>query len=151
MAERFPEQPVLAVNGMERAVPPLGPATTLAEAAVLFGDAAVDLLPVMEGERLVGALSLRDLAMGCCGSGVEPTTATVGTVMDVEPLRLSAQTGAAEALDTMHARGAAAALIVRGRDELAGVVSIHGLHRLLRSPPEGPTPEYVRRVRGEQP
>lgn len=142
---------MLAVNGMEMAVPVVEPANTLAQAAALFADSAADLLPVMEGDRLVGALSLRDLVVGGCGSTSDPATTPVRSIMDAEPLRFSSETGAAEALDAMHARDVAAALIVKEPGELAGVVSVHGLHRLLRSPPEGPTPEYVRRVRGEQP
>lgn len=149
MAERISDQPLLAANAMWTEFAPLTADATLVDAGNRLAAAEAELLPVMDGGRLLGAVSARELAVAGCGAGLDPAATPVTEVMKQEPLWFTPDTPAAEALAQLHRRQLPAALVKQGHDEVVGVVSVHRLYGLLAAPPEGPLPDAVRRVRGE--
>ena len=139
-----------------RNAPPLAPGATLQEAAAALGAAGLAVLPVMVGDRLVGTLSDRDLALGGCGGGLDPTHARVSAILGPVPGPGAAlcpgDTSLRDALRLMGEQGRAALVVVDGDGRVAGVVSLAGLldllGGLLPEEAEGPEPDSVRRVRG---
>jgi CBS domain-containing protein len=59
----------------------IGPKATMAEAARQMEALDVGVLPVCDGERLVGMLTDRDLRVGATAAGRNPSTSAVGEVM----------------------------------------------------------------------
>ena len=88
-----------------RNVTSIAPTSTLQEAATAMGAAAVGILPVVEGLRLVGTLSERDVAVKGCGGGLDPTTARVSEVFDSDPVACPQDADLESALKLMRRRG----------------------------------------------
>lgn len=65
---------------MTAAVRTITPSSTIREAARAMGDIDAGMLPVQEGDRLVGAVTDRDIALRAIAIGKGPDT-TVGEVM----------------------------------------------------------------------
>jgi CBS domain-containing protein len=87
-----------------RGCPPLvGPATTLAEAARRMRQQDVGSVLVVEGGRLVGILTARDV-LRAVAHGVSPGAVAVGRWMTADPVTVTASTtlDAAETLMTAY-------------------------------------------------
>jgi len=69
---------------MTRQVTVVQPNTTIAEAADLMKSLDVGLLPVCEGERLVGMLTDRDITVRATAEGQSPAMTLVSDVMTPE-------------------------------------------------------------------
>ena len=63
---------------------PIGPDDTLRRAAQLMDALNVGVLPVCDGERLVGMLTDRDIVVRATAAGLAPDDATVGDIMTAD-------------------------------------------------------------------
>jgi CBS domain-containing protein len=101
------------------------PGCTLAEAGSLLGRHGVGSLLVVEGDRLVGIVTDRDIAVRGAGAG-RPPSATVGEVMTADPQTIQ---GSADVFEAFVAFSSAKArrLPVLEESELAGIVSVDDL------------------------
>ncbi len=101
------------------------PGCTLAEAGQLMGSHSVGSLLVVEGDRLVGIVTDRDVTVRGIGEG-KPPTAFVGSVMTVEPLTIQGSVDVFEAFNLFRS-SAARRLPVLEEEELAGIISVDDL------------------------
>jgi CBS domain-containing protein len=101
------------------------PGCTLAEAGSLLGRHGVGSLLVLDGDRLVGIVTDRDITVRGTGEG-RPGTATVTEVMTPDPLTIQ---GSADVFDAFSAFKTAKArrLPVLEEEELAGIISVDDL------------------------
>lgn len=67
-------------NAMTPGVRAVAPTDSVTEAAQAMKEQDVGSLPVVEGERLVGIVTDRDIVVRAVAEGVDPRTATVGDV-----------------------------------------------------------------------
>jgi len=126
------------------------PAATVKEAALKLREAGVDLLPVMVGERLLGSISVWELALRGPSPRADPSGTSVASLMTTEPSICGADMPAAEAVDWMVGCGLSAALVQDRGGHVVGALSLIGLLSILRDrAADGPIPDYVYRVRGE--
>ena len=87
-------------------------------------------LPVLDGGRIVGLLSERDLFLVESLPGVNPTNVLVEEAMVAAPYTVAPDTPVAEVVETMMNRKIGSAVVVEG-DEVAGVfTSIDALRAL---------------------
>lgn len=130
---------------------PLVPVTAaLQEAALTLQKVEVELLAVSDGKRVVGSISVWDLALTACAAGYDPGTTPVLNVMSCQPVLFRVDMTAAESLQLMRRKGLSAVLAYDCKDRYEGVLCLRRLLDLLDPiAPDGPEPEYVRRVRGE--
>ncbi len=118
------------------------PNTSLPEAQGLFSKAKIRHLPVMEGDKLVGILSLTDIqrlsfgeTYGTDESKVDSTLyemLSVGHVMKSNPRTASPDTTIKEAADIFMEEEFHALPVVKG-EELVGIITTTDLIKLLVS------------------
>lgn len=104
----------------------LRPNDTVQQAARLLGeeDEDTDLLPVGDGDRLVGTVTERDLALRAAAEGKDPARTRVREVMTREPLSVFADEGLDHAAETMTEHRLRRLPVVDRRDRLVGVVTL---------------------------
>ena len=108
--------------------------TSVAEAARVMADNGVSSLLVMDGERLTGILTDRDLRNRVLASGVDPTVA-VTEVMTADPVTGGVQALAFEVLLDMVGRHIHHLPIVDGRQRPVGIVTATDLLRVEQANP----------------
>lgn len=86
----------------DRALPATAPDTTIRAAAEVLDRFNVGALAVVEGERLVGVLSERDIIRRCVAQGADPASTRVADAMTREPQTVRLTDGVAEAFARMQ-------------------------------------------------
>ncbi len=77
------------------------PRAPVTEAAQLMRSADVGSLPVVEGDRLIGVVTDRDIAVRVVADGHDPNSVTVGQVSSAEPVTVEPEQPLDEALRLM--------------------------------------------------
>jgi acetoin utilization protein AcuB len=107
---------------------------SLAAARHLMLDEGVRHLPVLEGGRIVGLLSERDLLLVESLPGVNPTDVHVDEAMVEEVFTVPPDAPVGEVVETMIARKLGSAVVAQG-DHVVGVFTtidaLRALHELL--------------------
>ncbi|HEV3475229.1 MAG TPA: CBS domain-containing protein [Actinomycetota bacterium] len=103
----------------------IDPSTTVAEAATVMGERRIGSALVMEGDRLAGIFTERDIVRAL-GKHFDAAGHPVSEWMTADPLTISADTRVEEALRTMLDRGFRHLPVVEG-DRVLGVVSMRDL------------------------
>jgi len=98
---------------------------TLAEAGRLLGSHGVGSLLVVEGDRLVGIVTDRDITVRGIGAGLPPSAA-VGTVMTPEPVTIQGSADVFEAFGVFRSATARRLPVLEDTD-LAGIISVDDL------------------------
>jgi len=108
----------------------VGEDTTLADAAKTMASHGIRHLPVMDGERVTGVLSMRDIELVRTLDGVDPTAITVDGAMARNPYTPDASTPVTEVAATMaeHKYGSA---IVVSNGKVVGVFTTVDACRVL--------------------
>lgn len=101
------------------------PATTVAEAATVMGERRIGSALVMEGDRLLGIFTERDIVRAL-GQHFDAAGHAVSEWMTADPMTVPPGTAAQEALQTMLDRGFRH-LPVTESDRVIGVVSMRDL------------------------
>ncbi len=101
------------------------PACTLVEAGGLMGSHGVGSLLVVDGDRLVGIVTDRDITVRGIGEG-KPPTADVGSVMTADPVTIQGSADVFEAFKVFKT-ASARRLPVLEEEELAGIISVDDL------------------------
>lgn len=101
------------------------PGTTVAEAATVMGERRIGSALVMEGDRLLGIFTERDIVRAL-GQHFDAAGHAVSEWMTADPLTVPPGTAAQEALQTMLDRGFRH-LPVTESDRVIGVVSMRDL------------------------
>lgn len=107
---------------------------SLARAREMMAEYDIRHLPVMDGERIVGVISDRDLAMFECMDGFDTTKVDVGFVMTDKPYTVEVGTDLAQVAVTMRIKKIGSAVVTDG-GQLVGlfttVDALKVLERLL--------------------
>ena len=103
---------------------------TVHQAARLLAENRIGALPVLDGNRVVGIFSERDLLYCIAEIGAAALDKTVGEVMTAPALTVSRDTHAIEALELMTLRRVRHLPVVESDDRMVGFVSIGDLVKL---------------------
>ena len=103
------------------------PTTTVAEAATIMGERRIGSALVMEGERLAGIFTERDIVRAL-GKHFDAAGHPVSEWMTADPMTITSDTDVGEALRTMLERGFRHLPVVED-DQVLGVVSMRDLSR----------------------
>lgn len=118
------------------------PTDTVQEVAARMSAGDFGFIPVADGERLVGTITDRDIAVRTVGAGLGPTTpvsqamsGTVTTVLDSDPLQ--------SALDAMSKGKIRRLPVVDKHERLVGVVSLGDLSTRVKEKYAGEALETI--------
>lgn len=98
------------------------PTASVSDAALVMAGKNVGAVLVMDGERLVGIFSERDVVLRVVAQGRNPRATTLSEVMTPDPKTIDANSSFGSALAIMHAHGFRH-LPVMDQGKLIGVVS----------------------------
>jgi CBS domain-containing protein len=98
------------------------PDTSVVEAARLMASEDVGSLPVVDGERLVGMATDRDIALRVVAEGKDPEATTVGEIQSGDPVAVEPDQGLDRALQEMAQNQVRRLPVVEG-GRLVGVVA----------------------------
>ena len=93
------------------------------EAAMKMRDLNVDLLPVCEGPRLIGIVTIRDVALRLAAEGHDAMTTRVGEIMTREPIYCFEDQEAAAAAFMMQASQIDRLPVLDRNKQLVGVIT----------------------------
>jgi CBS domain-containing protein len=110
---------------MTRSILAVEASTTVAEAATIMGERRAGSALVMDGERLLGIFTERDIVKAL-GQHFDAAGHAVSEWMTSEPTTVAADTQVDDALRTMLDRGFRHLPVVEG-DRVVGVVSMRDL------------------------
>ena len=97
--------------------------STVVEAARLMRDEDAGLIPVCEGEKLVGTVTDRDIAIRVVAEGREPESITVGEIASRELVTIDPQQELDEALRLMARHQIRRLPVVEEDGKLVGIVA----------------------------
>ena len=103
------------------------PGDTLQAAARAMDELNVGVLPVVEGGRLVGLLTDRDIVIRSTSAGQDPRTATVADAMTAEVRSLPEDARVLDAVRTMEEGQLRRVPVVDAGGTLVGIVSLGDL------------------------
>jgi CBS-domain-containing membrane protein len=95
----------------------------VAHAARMMRDEDVGLAPIVEGDRLVGTLTDRDIAIRVVAEGRDPETTTVRDVASTDLVTVDPEQGLDEALQLMAQHQVRRLPVVEEDGRLVGVVA----------------------------
>ncbi len=115
----------------EQALCCLAPGATAFEAATLMRERRVGAVMVVEGGKLKGIVTERDLVFRLLAEGCDACATKLAEIMTADPETLSSHDSALAALDKMRA-GRYRHLPVVDGDRISGMVSIRDLYEAVR-------------------
>jgi CBS domain-containing protein len=98
------------------------PSTTIVEAAKVMAQEDVGPVPIVEGGRIVGIVTDRDLVVRVLAEGRDPTSTTIGEIASADLVTVRPDTGLDEALQLMAQNQVRRLPVVEG-DQLVGIVA----------------------------
>ena len=107
------------------------PEETLLAAAQRMGKEGIGLLVVTEGERLLGVLTDRDVALHVAVRGLDASSARITDAMSRPPISVEAEAPLEEGLGLMRGKRVRRLPVLDPEGRVAGVVSADDLVRLL--------------------
>jgi CBS domain-containing protein len=99
------------------------PDKTVADAAKLMRDEDVGLIPIVEGEKLAGTITDRDIAIRVVAEGKDPQSSTVRDVMTSRLVTVDPDQDLDEALRLMAEHQVRRLPVVEEDGKLVGIVS----------------------------
>jgi CBS domain-containing protein len=112
---------------MTRTVETIEPDTTLQEAAQRMEATDVGPMPVVEGGRVVGMLTDRDVITRAVGAGRDPQSTRVRDIMTSDVVSCSEDTDVKEAARLMQENQLKRLVVLSANQQLAGIVSLADL------------------------
>ena len=109
----------------------LGPDATVKDAANLIIEHHCSAILIMDGEKLAGIFTERDITRRVVAKSLSPDTTLLKDVMTPDPDTLSGDDLAGSALELMSERGYRHLLVVDHR-KVVGMVSIRDLYRTAK-------------------
>jgi len=129
---------------MVRNVQTIDAAMNLTQAAQRMRDANVGVLPVVEGGRLRGIVTDRDLVIRGMASGVDPSSMRVSDVATHSLIAARADWGLKRAMDTMSSHQIGRLPVIDDHDRVVGMVTLSSL--ALRSPQQNEALDTAKEV-----
>lgn len=115
---------MLIENLITRSAATVAQQDTVADAAQIMKDRDVGSVVVVEGKKVVGILTDRDIVLRLGADGHGSLEAPVSSIMTRMPLCLSANVDVEQCLERMEAHSVRRVPILDDDDELIGVVSL---------------------------
>ena len=100
---------------------------TLQAAAQKMRNRAVGALPVVEGDRVVGVLTDRDIAVRACAAGKDPKVTTVAEAMTPQVFWCFEDQDTGEAARLMEERAVRRLMVLDRDEQLVGMLSVDDL------------------------
>lgn len=100
---------------------------TVQKAAELMKDIDVGIVPVFEGDSVVGMLTDRDITVRLVAEGKDPTSAKAGDIMTKDVISCTEDTDAQEAAKIMEDKQIRRLLVTDSQGRVSGVVSLGDL------------------------
>jgi CBS domain-containing protein len=100
--------------------------------AKMMRDKKIAAVLVMEGERLVGIITERDMTSRVIAAGLDPDTAVAANIMTTNPDTLSPYDTASDAINMMRKRNYRHLPVVEGSHVL-GMVSVRDLYAVANT------------------
>jgi CBS domain-containing protein len=97
--------------------------SSVLEAARVMRDEDTGIVPIVEGDRLVGTVTDRDIAIRVVGEGKDPSSTTVGEISSRELVTIDPQQELDEALRLMARHQVRRLPVVEEDGKLIGIVS----------------------------
>ena len=101
----------------------LGSGSNAVEAARLMRDLDAGIIPIVEGDKLVGAVTDRDIALRVVAEGKNPETTTVGEIASRELVTIDPEQNLDEALRLMARHQVRRLPVVEEDGKLVGIVA----------------------------
>lgn len=125
----------------------IGPSALLVEAARRMREEGVGVLPVGEGDRLIGMITDRDIMARAIAEGMDPTATTVKSVMSDKVLYCYEDQTGEEVAENM-AKNQIHRLPVLDRDKrLVGIISLSDISAGTTSATSAETAKETSKVR----
>ena len=105
----------------------VSPGDTLQSAAQRMDDLNVGVLPVCEGDRLLGVLTDRDIVVRSTSAGQDPRTATVADAMTTDAHTVTEDAAVLDVIRIMEERQLRRVPVVNEAGKLVGIVSLGDL------------------------
>jgi CBS domain-containing protein len=109
---------------MTRTVETVSPETTIKDAATLMKGKDFGSLPVVEGKKVVGVLTDRDITVRVVAEGRDPASTRLGEVMSKDIVSIRDDSNLQEAERLMHDRQLRRLPVVDAKGELVGYLSL---------------------------
>lgn len=109
---------------MTRDVGSVAPNASLAEAAHCMLTADARILPVVDGDEVVGVITDRDMTIRAVAAGTDPRATTAADVMSTQVLFCYEDNSIDEALDAMASNRVRRLIVLDRARQLAGIVSL---------------------------
>ena len=101
----------------------VGADQTVTEAARIMRDDDIGLVPVVEGEQLVGTVTDRDIAIRVVADGQDPQSTTIGEIASRDLVTIDPQQELSEALRLMAQHQVRRLPVVEEDGRLVGIVA----------------------------
>ena len=101
----------------------LGSSSNAIEAARLMRDEDAGIIPIVEGDKLIGTVTDRDIAIRVVAEGKDPETTTVGEIASRELVTIDPQQDLDEALRLMARHQVRRLPVVEEDGKLVGIVA----------------------------
>jgi CBS domain-containing protein len=98
------------------------PSTTIVEAAKVMAQEDVGPVPIVEGGRIVGIVTDRDLVVRVLAEGRDPSSTTIGEIASADLVTVQPDSDLNEALSLMAQNQVRRLPVVEG-DQLVGIVA----------------------------
>jgi CBS domain-containing protein len=98
------------------------PSTTVVDAARVMAQEDVGPVPIVEGGRVVGLVTDRDLVVRVLAEGRDPTSTTIGEIASADLVTVQPDSDLNEALNLMAQNQVRRLPVVEG-DQLVGIVA----------------------------
>jgi CBS domain-containing protein len=98
------------------------PSTTIVEAAKVMAQEDVGPVPIVEGGRIVGIVTDRDLVVRVLAEGRDPSSTTIGEIASADLVTVQPDSDLNEALSLMAQNQVRRLPVVEG-DQLVGIIA----------------------------
>ena len=109
---------------MTKHVESIGPETPVRDAALLMRASDVGFLPVLEVNRVVGAITDRDVVLRCVAAGRDPNTTPCRDVMTPDVFYCYEDQDIDDVAAEMRDRDVRRLIVLNRKNEVSGVVSL---------------------------
>jgi CBS domain-containing protein len=118
---------MLVKESMTRRAETIGPEEMLQAAARKMRELGIGALPVCEGDRLIGMLTDRDIAVRSTAEGRDPVLATVRSAMTPQVIWCSEDDDLQEAAELMERKAVRRLMVLGPGKRLVGMLSVDDL------------------------
>jgi CBS domain-containing protein len=117
--------------------------STAVEAARLMRDEDIGVVPIVEGDRLVGTVTDRDIAIRIVADGKDPSSITIGEIASRELVTIDPDQDLDEALQLMARHRVRRLPVVEEDGKLVGIVAQADVARHASSKETGDVVEKI--------